>query len=150
MAAQVEHIHLLFQSTGGFIGDGICLYNFFRALPIDLTIYNCGTVQSAACTAYLGAKRRKVSTYAAFMFHRATIAPQTANSQGLKSAAQVLSVEEQRNEALLRDVVRFSEDQWKVIDVGDLIVAAEEAVRIGIAQEIGEFCPPPGTKIFTV
>ena len=23
---QVQHVHLLFQSNGGYIGDGICLY----------------------------------------------------------------------------------------------------------------------------
>jgi hypothetical protein len=27
-ANQVGHIHLLFQSTGGTVSDGVCLYNF--------------------------------------------------------------------------------------------------------------------------
>jgi ATP-dependent protease ClpP protease subunit len=48
MEKQFKHVHLLFQSSGGFVGDGICLYNFFSSLPIDLTIYNAGAVQSIA------------------------------------------------------------------------------------------------------
>src|SRR5581483_1480481 len=74
----VSHVHLLFHSIGGFIGDGICLYNFLNTSPIDVTIYNSGTVQSIATIAYLGAKSRKVSTYATFMIHRSHANPQGA------------------------------------------------------------------------
>jgi ATP-dependent protease ClpP protease subunit len=50
----IEEIHLLMQSVGGNVGDGVCLYNFFRALPIEVSIYNCGHISSAGVTAYLG------------------------------------------------------------------------------------------------
>src|SRR5213080_2998307 len=66
----VKHVHLLFQSLGGTVGDGVCLYNVFRALPFDLTLYNAGSVQSIAVISYLGAKRRKASTHATFAIHR--------------------------------------------------------------------------------
>src|SRR4051794_30276298 len=66
MTNKISGVHLLFQSAGGFIGDGVCLYNFFRAMPIDLTLYNAGSVCSAAVIAYLGAKKRKTSAYATF------------------------------------------------------------------------------------
>ena len=64
------HLHLLFQSFGGVVGDGVCLYNFFRALPSDLTIYNSGKVESIATIAFLGAGRRVASNRATFMVHR--------------------------------------------------------------------------------
>ena len=54
MAQRVAHVHLLFQSNGGTVGDGLCLYNFFRSLPISLTFYNTGSVASVAAIAYLG------------------------------------------------------------------------------------------------
>jgi ATP-dependent protease ClpP protease subunit len=38
----VNHLHLMFQTTGGDIGDGIALYNLFRALPITISLYNVG------------------------------------------------------------------------------------------------------------
>src|SRR5690348_14907235 len=66
----VTEVHLLFQSTGGVIGDGICLHNLFQTLPFDLTLYNTGCVASIAVIAYLGAKSRKSSAYATFMIHR--------------------------------------------------------------------------------
>jgi ATP-dependent protease ClpP protease subunit len=36
--ARYTKIHLLFQSTGGVVSDGVCLYNFFRTLPLPLIL----------------------------------------------------------------------------------------------------------------
>lgn len=32
----VEEIHLLFQTFGGNVGDGICLYNIFTNAPMNI------------------------------------------------------------------------------------------------------------------
>ena len=58
-STNVDHIHLLMQSSGGLVGDGVCLYNFFRNLNIGLTIYNGGQICSIATLVYLGVKERK-------------------------------------------------------------------------------------------
>jgi len=47
MANQTERLHLLLHSTGGIFNDGICLYNYFRTLPLEVVAYNAGTVASA-------------------------------------------------------------------------------------------------------
>jgi ClpP protease-like protein len=58
MANKVQEVHLLFQSTGGTVADGICLYNFLHRLPVEISLYNVGTVASIGALAYLGAKIR--------------------------------------------------------------------------------------------
>src|SRR5436309_13829862 len=68
----IAHLHVLFQSVGGNVHDGIFLYNLFRAFPCDLTIYNSGCVGSIAVISYLGAKKRKASAGATFVIHRST------------------------------------------------------------------------------
>src|SRR5882672_2383880 len=85
---QVTHLHVLFNSTGGFISDGICLYNFFRALTLDLTLYNGGSVSSIAAIAFLGAHHRKTSTYGTFMIHRSHSSPQGATASKLEDIAR--------------------------------------------------------------
>src|SRR5688572_8707271 len=62
----VSHIHLLFQSAGGTVGDGIALYNYFRSLPVGLTLYNVGSVASIAAIAFLGARRRIATPHSTF------------------------------------------------------------------------------------
>ena len=68
----VKEVHVLFQSLGGNVAEGIALYNFFRALTFDLILYNVAQVSSSALIAYLGAKKRKTSAHASFMTHRTT------------------------------------------------------------------------------
>jgi hypothetical protein len=36
------------------------------------------------------------------------------------------------------------------LDYENLTFNAEDSIKIGFAQEIGEFTPPPNSKIFTV
>ena len=35
----VQTIHLLFKSSGGIVGDGIALFNYFDSYPLELHIY---------------------------------------------------------------------------------------------------------------
>ena len=146
----VQRVHMLFHSSGGTGADGICLYNFFRALPFELILYNTGQVSSAAVWAYLGAVQRKTSTYATFILHRAYFNVQGATADRTQAMTKGLIIEDQRTEALMRQHLRLSEDQWKIHSVTDLYLSAQDAVEIGLATEIAEFAPPMGTRVFSV
>ena len=146
----VKHMHPLFQSQGGCIGEGVTLYNCFRALPFDLTLYNTGTVASIATIAYLGAKKRKTSALAAFAIHRTQTTTQSANTQTIQFLAAAAVINDQRTEAILRQHITMPSEKWSQFDHNDVIFTAEEAVKVGIADEIREFSPPAGARIFNV
>jgi ATP-dependent Clp protease protease subunit len=145
-----QRIHLLVQSVGGSIQDGVCLFNYFRALPIELVAYNVGSVSSAATIAYLGAHRRKVSAFGTFMIHRAHANLQGANADMVQARIPSLIMDDERTEAILRDCIQLSPEQWAVHQSSDLWLSAKEAVAAGLAHELGEFAPPKGTTIFNV
>jgi ATP-dependent Clp protease, protease subunit len=42
-----DRLHILMQTNGGNVQDGVCLYNFFRALPVEVIAYNVGSIASA-------------------------------------------------------------------------------------------------------
>src|SRR5437773_8519203 len=88
----VEHIHLLFQSDGGGVGNGVSLYYLFKALPFDLTIYNAGAVSSAALIAYLGAKHRKTSAGGTFLIHRTTDTLQFGREAQFRAVAEACAL----------------------------------------------------------
>ena len=146
----VKQFHLLFQSQGGGIGESIALYNLFRALPFDLTLYNTGTIASGATIAYLGAKKRKASTHALFMIHRTQTTTQFASTQTIKSLADSAVINDQRTEAILRQHITMPREKWSQFDYRDIFLTAEEAVQAGISDEISEFSPPAGARIFNV
>jgi ATP-dependent protease ClpP protease subunit len=41
-------------------------------------------------------------------------------------------------------------NKWAHFDHNDLWFSAEEAVQFGIADEIAEFAPPVGTKLYNL
>lgn len=147
----VGRVHLLFQSSGGIVGDGICLYNFFRSLPLACTIYNAGSVHSIAVAAFLGVKDRKTSTHAVFTLHRSTLAPQATTAGGLEAFAKSLTLEDARTEKILREHINMSDEQWAIWKSGhDVMLSAEEVVEVGIAHEIAEFSPPEGVQVYSI
>jgi ATP-dependent Clp protease protease subunit len=150
MGGHAKHVHLLFQSAGGFVGDGVFLYNLLRSIPIETTLYNAGQISSAGVIAYLGAKHRKTSNKASFMMHRSTNSPQFATSAKLNHIAKSLILDDQRTEDIFRSHVKMPPEVWNALENHDVYIAGEEAVSFGIADEIGEFSPPPGTQVYNL
>lgn len=146
----VKRVHLLMHSYGGNVGDGICLYNFFRSVPIDLAVYNVGNISSAAVTAFLGAKERKTSAHAVFMVHRTQAVPQSATTERLHALAQSVAIDDDRTEAILRQHLKLPQEKWDVHRIADLWLTANEAVECGLATELAEFAPLVGSKVFNV
>jgi ATP-dependent Clp protease, protease subunit len=146
----VKAVHLLFQSTGGTVSDGICLYNFFKGLPIGLTLYNVGCVSSAALIAYLGAEKRQASANATFMMHRTQATLQAAPAERLHSVAHSVAIDDERLEAILRQHLKLTEEQWRVHSLSDLWLDAKEALACNLITSIGDFAPPKGGQLFNL
>jgi ATP-dependent Clp protease, protease subunit len=64
-----EEVHFLFSTPGGSVMHGITIYNFLRALPFKLVIYNMGNVDSIGNVIFLAGTERYACPDATFMFH---------------------------------------------------------------------------------
>jgi ATP-dependent Clp protease protease subunit len=146
----VKHVHILFQSSGGTVPDGICLFNFFRSLPIELSLYNVGSVGSIATVAYLGAKHRYVSASATFLLHRTQGTAQAASSDRLHAIAQSVSMDDARTEGILLRELEMPPKLWKIHKMADLWLTAKQAIDFKLATDIGDFAPPFGANIFNI
>jgi ATP-dependent protease ClpP protease subunit len=142
-----KRIHILFQSWGGFVGDGVFLYNAFKKFSVEVVLYNAGQVASAASIAYLGAHRRKTTANAVFMIHKSTNTPNGAGVDKLKAVAANLTIDDARMEEILRTHLRLPEDLWTQFRFHDVFLTGTDAVAYGMADEIGEFSPPVGVKV---
>ncbi len=146
--ARVQKLHLLIQSTGGFVGDGVALYNYLRNLPIEITTYNAGSVMSIAVLIYLAGKIRNISKAATFMVHKSVFtfsAPATAGL--LQVTAEGLLTDDARSEAILREHMNLPLEKWRTHERGPLTLTAEESVQFGLAHAIADWAPPSGGPI---
>lgn len=60
---------LCISSEGGDLNSGFTAYNFLRALKVDLTAINTGTVESIAVPIFLAADHRLVLNNSRFLLH---------------------------------------------------------------------------------
>ena len=150
-ANKVQHLYLMFHSTGGNVGEGITLYNLFRSLPFSLTLYNAGLVASIGVPAYLGAAHRVVTQHGMFMIHRTQVPyTQGTPAKRVQTVVDAALLDDKRTEAILREHITMPEELWRKFDHDDLYFSGEDAVKYGIAHEIGEFSPPTGARIYYV
>src|SRR5579875_1488936 len=64
-----DEVQLSFSSLGGYVADGIYLYNHIRGLPINVVIHNTGSVSSIAVAVFVAGAERYCSPHAMFMIH---------------------------------------------------------------------------------
>jgi ATP-dependent protease ClpP protease subunit len=127
------------------------LYNFLRSMSaLDVSLYNSGQVASAAVIAYLGAKRRVASKSSIFMLHRSHNSPQFATASKMEKMAANLTLDDKRTEDILKAHVKMPDELWKQLENYDLYLTGEDAVKFGVATELGDFAPPAGTQIYKV
>ena len=50
----------------------------------------------------------------------------------------------------LKEHLQLPEDLWKQLDYHDIYLTGEEAVKFGVATELGEFAPPAGSQVYKV
>lgn len=140
--------HILLQSNGGYVSDGICLYNMLTHAPIDLVMYNCGAVASIAVILFLAGKYRVASDTARFMLHKSHAnAPSGSRPEALKIIAEGLTADDRRTETILHRHIRLTQVMWNVHATADLHLAAPDALGTGLIHHIGNFSPPAGTPI---
>ena len=143
--------HVLLQSNGGYVSDGICLYNTLSRAPIDFVMYNGGAVASIAVTLFLAGKTRVASDTARFMLHKShATAPSGARPDALKIIADGLMADDRRTETILRRHVTLTQSMWEVHAYSDLHLAAPDALETGLIHRIGDFAPPRGVVIGSI
>src|SRR4029079_15944035 len=62
-----DEVQLCFSSLGGYVADGIYLYNHIRGLPLCVVAHNIGSVSSIAAAVFVAAQERYCSPHAMFM-----------------------------------------------------------------------------------
>jgi ATP-dependent protease ClpP protease subunit len=94
--------------------------------------------------------KRITSKHGTFMIHRTGSGSQLATRSRLRGIEKSLALDDERIETILKEHITLDDAEWNKLDLQELYFSGEEAKKIGIAHEIGEFAPPPGTQIYNV
>jgi ATP-dependent Clp protease protease subunit len=147
----VETAHIMLQSNGGYVSDGLCLYNFLSNSPINFVMYNGGAVASIAVILFLSGTRRYASETARFMVHKshATASP-GARPDALNIIVEGLRADDARTESILRKHIELTPEQWAIHQYSDLHLTARDAKAAGLITDVGNFSPPKGAHLINI
>jgi len=149
---QADVIYLCFSSPGGLVGDGIYLYNYIRALPVEMIIHAIGTVASIATTVFVAAQNRYCSANAMFMMHPTTVGPFAVGvaASHLQSALDSVVADDQRTERILRERTGLSDEILLAKRSRDVHLSPQEALKFGLVHEVAEFTVTPGNQLIQI
>lgn len=112
-------------------------------------MYNGAQVASAAVLAFLGATKLKAAPNSIFMVHKSLSAPQLATVKKLKSMSESLILDDGRSAIILKEhLVNMPKEHWEQPEHHDVHFSGEDAVKFGLATEVGHFSPTVGTTLF--
>lgn len=144
-------IYLCLASNGGYVGDGVYLYNHIRGLPKPITMHNTGTVASIATTLFAAGEHRICSANAVFMMHPIHVPSAGVMAMApLEAALQAALADEQRTEQILRDRTSIPDDVLTARRRSDVYLTADQALKFALVHEIAEFALPAGAQIFQI
>ena len=144
----IDTAHVLIQSNGGYVSDGLCLYNFLSNAPVRFVMYNAGAVASIAVILFLSGERRYASETARFMVHKshATASP-GARPDALNIIVEGLRADDMRTETILRKHIELTPEQWAIHQYSDLHLTSRDAKTAHMVTDVADFAPPKGVHI---
>lgn len=144
-----DEIHLLLNTPGGTVGDGIAVYNFIRALHPRVVTYNVGSVNSIGNVIYQAGDARICAITSSFMFHGVGFDINNARFELKELRERVQNI--QNDQAMISEImVRHTRLNTADIDKLFLEMAflrADEALNRGIADEVRDIYLPPGLPV---
>ena len=146
-----DEAQLSFSSLGGYVSDGIYLYNHIRALPINVVIHNIGSVSSIAVAVFVAAHERFCSPHAMFMIHPTVMPSQEGmTSERLQSSLNAALADDTRTESILRERAAIPEEILVARRFKDVYITPKEAMIFGLVHAVKEFSLPKGHQIIQI
>lgn len=150
----VEYIHLLLSTTGGSVVAGIDIYNKLRALPITLTTYNTGSINSVGNLLYLAGEKRYAVPSCSFMFHGVGInVGQNQRLEEKNLRDQLSSI--QRDQERLAKILEERCNNIDATEARNLFLEAAfitpvQAKDMGLVHEVREVRIPKGVPFLSL
>lgn len=147
-----DEVYLCINSVGGYVGDGVFLYNHMRGLPIKVTTHNTGALMSIALAVFVGGGERYCSAHSTFMMHPTTLGPfqEALTWERLDGARSAALADDARTESILRERATIPDELLANRRVREVHINPDEALKFGLVHGVREFSLPKGQEIIQI
>ena len=147
-----DEVYLCLNSLGGYVGEGIYLYNHIRAMPLKVIAHNTGSICSIAVAAFVAASERRCSDHSTFMIHPTSMVGQNEGMswERLQGSLNAALADDQRTENILRERTSLPDELLSARRVRDVYIAPQDALKFGVVHSVAEFTLPRGNEIVQI
>ncbi len=149
----MTELHLLIASPGGFIDPGMAMYNFLRGIPVPVTTYNYGNVDSVATVVYCAGKRRLATPQCRFLIHGVTWTfsqPATLTEQQIREIIGNVDATKKNIAGVIAATSGQPVAKVEADMLSSLTLQAVEAKTYGLAHDLTETLVPPGADLIGI
>ena len=145
-----DEIFLLFSSPGGDAEAGMAIYHFIKALPVPVTIYNIGIIDSIGNVVYQAGSRRLCAETACFRFRGIEFDVDENGGVGYRQTIGSDCLTKKDEETISDFMVRHTNLEHDDLDrlIRDMgTIESHEAEALGVADRVGDIVLPKGTQV---
>ena len=145
-------LYFLFSSPGGDVYPGITLFNFLRALPVNVIMHNIGNIDSIANIVFLAADTRYACVHSSFLLHGIiwnVVQPSLTKGQ-LCEIIDGINQYELRISGIITERSNLTAEEMKMWFAQGETKTADFALSRGIVCEIKDPMIPKGAKVLTL
>lgn len=146
-----QKVTILFSSGGGSVDDGVALYTYLNAQPIEVTMHAVGVVGSVAIPVFLAGKKRLASKNARFFFHGYTWThsqPNIVTKATMSEHAILLDWGMEWSKETVVAHTRLGSKDFETLKLYDhpYLMATSEATKFGLISGVTEPSVPAGSQ----
>jgi len=153
--AGTKRLTLLISSNGGSTAEGFALYHFLRALPLETTMHNIGSIDSIANVCFLAGKNRFACANTRFMFHDLTWTygqQETLDRDHMRERIQSLDSDAAQFLEIFKLHTSLTDDLFETLKLlqQPSFISPVKAKEFQIINEITEANIPAGMPIYNI
>jgi ATP-dependent protease ClpP protease subunit len=150
--AGTKRIIILISSPGGNVFFGLTAYNYLKAVPVEVITHNFGSVDSVATVMYCAGSKRYSVPDGQFLFHGLSFNfPPVQLDQGIiEEQIKMANNQAETIAKILTTCSNKKAEEVKALMNARTVVAAEDAIKWGLVNEIRAKAAPEGTQYDTI
>jgi ATP-dependent Clp protease, protease subunit len=146
------NLYFGFSSPGGSVAAGVTLYNFLRALPVEISMHNVGSVDSIATVIFMAGGKRYACQHSRFLFHGVALTfgkDQVVNAAQMNEHLSGLEQDEGRIKELIAERSGLNPGELDALFRQGETKDPAFALQKRIIDDIRDFSIPNGAQIVT-
>jgi ATP-dependent Clp protease, protease subunit len=145
-----KDLTLMLSTPGGSVMHGMTLYNYLSALPVALTTYNIGNVDSIGAIVFLSGTKRFACPHSTFMLHPIAFGlqgPQNYEQPDLNAVVESLEADQARIAGIYAERSGLEKANALSLFHQQKTFSATEAQSLGFVHEVHPLLIPVGAQV---